>query len=292
MSPLSPSVPLAETAAAADGDMTAARDEIKFVLPRAHLQRFALAMSNRLPHHRFTGRGANPLPRPRHFVTTIYFDTPSRHQYQQVKRDREARVKMRAREYYDLHPSLAELATDPRQIVRYQPVLWLELKYKQGDRTGKRRIGLPKKQVPQFFAEGSVTPEMLELGRRTYGEEGDAVLAEIAEHRRRFPEPLAADCLVSYRRLPWQDAQAQLRVTLDLGIEFYDPPADLWQREQALVRETLGPCRGRLLDGILELKCRGELPEWMQELLQSVAAERVRISKFEQASEAVHGRLD
>ena len=100
-------------AAEADARMTAERDEVKYLVARRRrCRRWPRAMSHQLPPHRFTGEGANALPRPRHFVTTIYFDTPSRHQFRASRADADHNLKMRAKEYYDLHPSLAELATD------------------------------------------------------------------------------------------------------------------------------------------------------------------------------------
>jgi hypothetical protein len=273
----------------ADARMTAEREEIKYLLAREQVQKFVRAMAQKLPHHRFTGEGANTLPRPRHFVTTIYFDTPSRHQYQAAQADSDHNLKMRAKEYYDLHPSLAELATDPKQIVKYQPVLWLELKFRDQKRSGKRRIGIPKKQVPGFFSQGAITPEMIELQREDYGAESEIVLREIAAYCSRYAEPFAADCLVNYRRLPWQDIEGHLRVTLDVGLEFYSPPADLWQRNYALVRETLGSPKGRVDKGVLEVKSRGEPPSWLTDLLAELNAERMQFSKFETASQAVHG---
>jgi hypothetical protein len=278
--------------ATTDGDMTAERDEVKYLVAPAQVPAFVTAMGRKLPHHRFTGAGASKLPRPQHFVTTIYFDTPSRHQYRAARADGEHNLKMRAKEYYDLHPSLAELATDPRQIVEYQPVLWLELKFRDGSKSGKRRIGVPKHQVPAFFAEGLVTAEMIELQRPQYGAEGEAVLRQISEYCSRYGEPFRADCLVSYRRLPWQDAEGQVRITLDLGLEFYAPPPDLWQRDHALLRETLGKACGREPNAVLEVKTRGALPGWLAELLQTSGARRLAFSKFEEAARAVHGGGD
>ncbi len=275
--------------AEADGLMTAERDEMKYLVARDHAQDLAAALGRQLPHHRFTGEGANPLPRPRHFVTTVYFDTASRHQFRAARADADHNLKMRAKEYYDLHPSLAELATDPRQIVKYKPVLWLELKFKDGTRSGKRRIGIPKRQVPQFFDQRLITAEMVELQRASYGAESEAVLREIAEYCARYDEPMQADCLVNYRRMPWQDQAGSLRVTLDVGVEFYTPPADLWERQRPLVRESLGPPVGRLDAAVLELKSRGEPPTWLRDLLERVGARYVRFSKFEAASQAVHG---
>jgi hypothetical protein len=274
----------------ADAQLTASRDEVKYRVAPAQVQALASALTHQLPPHRFTGQGANALPRPRHFVTTVYFDTPSRHQFQASRADADHNLKMRAKEYYDLHPSLAELATDARQIVRYKPVMWLELKFKDGSRTGKRRIGIPKPQVPDFFRSGTVTPEMIELQRSCYGAESETVLTEIASYCGRYDEPMQADCLVNYRRLPWQDADGKLRVTLDVGIELFAPPADLWHRKFALVRESLGTPVARVDAAVLEVKSRDELPDWLRELLATTGAERGKFSKFEMASEAVHGQ--
>jgi hypothetical protein len=277
-------------AAEADARMTEERDEIKYLVARESTQELAVALSRQLPSHRFTGEGANPLPRPRHFVTSVYFDTASRHQFRATHADSDHNLKMRAKEYYDLHPSLAELATDPRQIVKYKPVLWLELKFRDGNRSGKRRIGIPKPQVPRFFNDGAITPEMIELQRASYGAESEAVLREIAAYCGRYDEPMQADALVNYRRMPWQDEQGHLRVTLDVGLEFYAPPADLWERRYPLVRESLGPPVGRLDTAVLEVKCRGETPAWLADLLTQFQARCIRFSKFETASQAVHGQ--
>jgi hypothetical protein len=269
-------------------EITAARDEVKYLVEPAHLAALVTALGRSLPQHRFGG--ADTLPRPRHFVTTIYFDTPSRHQFQAARDHSQPSVKMRAKEYYDLHPSLAELATDPRQLVAYQAVLWLELKLRDGTSSGKRRIGIPKRDLPGFFADGLVTAQMIELQRPLHGAQGEEVLREMAAYCRRYGEPFRADCLANYRRLPWQDAEGRLRVTLDVGLEFFSPPPDLWQREHPLVRESLGPARGRQTSGVLEIKARQAWPGWLGELLDRFQAARCPYSKFEEASLAVHGR--
>jgi hypothetical protein len=130
---------------------------------------------------------------------------------------------------------------------------------------------------------------MVEIQRNEYGPEGERVLRQIADYLRRFDEPMRADCMVNYRRLPWQDADGHLRVTLDVGLEFYAAPADLWQRRTALVRESLGAPLGREHRGVLEVKSRGAYPDWLTALLEEVGAHQRVFSKFEEASRAVHG---
>jgi hypothetical protein len=83
-----------------------------------------------------------------------------------------------------------------------------------------------------------------------------------------------------------------LRVTLDVNLEFFAPPADIWQRNHALIRETLGAPKGRQASAVLEVKARGTLPAWLLALLAEVKAERTSYSKFEEASRAVHGPSD
>jgi hypothetical protein len=270
---------LAAMANAHDAALTADRGEIKYLVPLAQLPALTARLNAQLPAHRFRGEGANPLPGPLHFVTTIYFDTAGRAQYRAARSRGRQATKLRAKEYYDLHPSLAELATDLRQIVKYNPLVWLELKTRADDRTGKRRLGVPKRQLPELLAgQGAVNP----------GDEPTRVA--ILEHCRQLGEPVRADCLVNYRRLAWQHPAGNLRITVDVGLAFYQPPEDVWQRSFALTRGTLGTPRGRLDAAVLELKYRDVLPGWLLDDLDARSARRSQVSKFELASEAVHER--
>jgi len=269
----------------ADERLTAEREETKYLVPPVRWQVLAAELSLQLPGHRFTGEGANRLPDPHHCVTTIYFDTPSRALFRAAAATPDRNLKVRAKEYYDLHPSLAETATDPDQIVHYQPWLWFEVKRREGARTSKRRFRLPKRDVAQFFAEGRVTPEALELM------EGDESLREVVETCRTFSEPLSPVCLVNYRRLSWQSDESDLRVTFDRELASFAAPRDLWARRHALVRSALGTPVAREPMGILEVKCRGALPAWLDDFLVRVGGPTIPFSKFVTASRAVeaHG---
>jgi hypothetical protein len=262
---------------APDALITADRDEVKYQLPPDRIPALVALLNRHFTPHRFRGPGANPLPGAHHFVTTIYFDTASRACFRATRADARQTLKLRAKEYYDVHPSLAEVATDARQIVKYNPLVWLELKERAGDRTRKRRLGVPKRQLPRLLAgEGLVAAE------------DQAALDHIAAHCRQLAEPLRADCLVNYRRLAWQDGPGVLRLTLDLGLAFYRPPADLWQRPFALTRGGLGvPC-GRLEAAVLEVKYRDALPGWLLDRLSPLGARPSTLGKFERASRAAH----
>lgn len=270
---------LTPVARTADDLMTADREEAKFLV---HLDRVAdltSALDEHLPAHRFTGKDANRLPDPQHFVTTIYFDTPTRSQFQAALTNVDRNVKVRGKEYYDVHPSLAELATDPADILHYQPWLWFELKRREGDRTIKHRFRLPKCDVPHFFAGTAGAPD------------ADDTKKLIESYCKSLNEPLEASCVVSYRRLSWQLPDGTLRVTLDLDLAFFAPPGDLFTRVEPLERSRLGVPAQVHDRAVLEVKKRGAMPAWLEHALARSAAEPSRFSKFVAASHAVHGHV-
>jgi hypothetical protein len=296
--------------------ITQNRRELKFKLPESQAAAFAAQVSARIPKHRFQGTGANRLPRARHYVTTVYFDTAARDLYRAVRDDADA-LKVRAREYYDLHPELLELATDARDIVRYSPVLWIELKGKRDGRTFKRRVGIPKDDVVPFFERGAVSPAMRELQRTSHPPplrtelasefpppsdapahepSGDSqpsldMIGELNELRARFTEPLRASCLVNYRRTAFEDAAGTLRITFDHRVACFSAPGDLWSSSKPLVREVLGAPAYEERCYILEVKVRAELPSWLSDLLEQAGAAENAFSKFVTASEKVYGPL-
>jgi len=275
-----------------DERLTADRDETKYLVGGDRLEPLLALLGTHLPPHRFTGEGANRLPGARHLVTTIYFDTPARTHYRTAIGDADHNVKIRAKEYYDLHPSLAELATDPADIVRYQPWIWFEMKRRDGVRTIKHRFRLPKQDVPACLNGGQVVPEALALPASGVvpAESERAGIREIVAYCRALGEPLAASCLLNYRRLSWQEPDGDLRVTLDSELRFYDVPDDLWQRQRALVRDALGAARASEPRAVLEIKRRSSQPAWLESFLVGENVLPARFSKFVAASTVVHGQ--
>jgi hypothetical protein len=288
----------------ADQEMTGDREETKYLVPRQRVAALMDELGRSLSSHRFTGEGANRLPDAHHFVTTVYFDTGDHGHYRASVADVNSNVKVRAKEYYDVHPSLAELATDVAQIVRYQPWMWFELKRREGARTIKHRFRLPKRHVPSYLGGGAVpaTTSLVNGGtdNRNGDNGGDAVVADaaeragvaaIVEYCQGLGQPLVASCLVNYRRHSWQDPAGTLRVTLDLDLGFFAAPADLWQRGTALVRGGLGPVRTGERRAVLEVKRRaGAETAWLDHLLRATGVAPVTFSKFVAAAEAIHGR--
>ena len=265
------------------------RLELKFRVSQQHAANFSRDVAAHLSEHRFAGKGSNPLPRARHYVTTVYFDTAQRDLYRAVRQD-ENNLKIRAREYYDLHPELLELATSSGDIVRYSPVLWIELKGKQSGRTYKRRIGIPKGDVVDFFEHGRVSSAMREIQSRQRSAPADDLIAELLGLRQRYAEPLKPSCLVNYRRTAFQNAEGTLRITLDQRLACFAAQPDLLSQKRPLLRDYLGAPRYEESDYILELKALEQPPEWLDQLLAQCGAARSTLSKFVIASEAVHGK--
>lgn len=270
----------AEAIAAGLGDtaMTAEREETKYLVPHAALERVRAALDHHLVRHRFTGKDANRLPDAQHFVTTIYFDTASHTQLTRAEEDPRNNVKVRAKEYYDMHPSLAEVATSPEEIVHCRPWLWLEIKQRSGDRTEKWRCRVGKREVLSILDGTSDAADVAASSER----------GRIAQQCRVLGADMTASCLVNYQRMAWQDPSAKLRVTLDFDVAFYAPPQDLWSRSFALLRSTLGPARAVEPWLILEVKSRGEIPAWLSTVLSASHAHESGFSKFVRAGRALY----
>jgi hypothetical protein len=272
------------TSGAEDAAITAAREETKYLVDHAKLPALLRAITAELEPHRFTGEAANLLPGAQHFVTTIYFDTPSLSYLMAAKANQQSHLKIRAKEYYDLHPSLAELATDSEQILRYQPWLWFELKRREGAVTSKRRFRFPKVAAASLF-DDQRPPDSLPKGK---SERADA--EALIAHVRAQTEPVAASALVNYQRLSFQNSESTLRVTVDLGLAYFRVPTELFRRPRALSRGELGKPAGTEARAVVEVKRRALLPSWLERALAEAAGGAVGFSKFVAANEAVHGR--
>src|SRR5690606_14665656 len=153
----------------------------------------------------------------------------------------------------------------------------------------KRRFGLPKAQVPSFLNRGTISADIIAVQREQYGDKAYEFVQEVAHLCHESQHPFEVDCLVNYKRAAWQDNAGELRVTLDQKVGFFEPPADLWTRKTALIRESLGRPAGVMSSAVIEVKTRGAVPHWLQELLDRYGATTADFSKFAAASRAVHG---
>lgn len=256
----------------ADADITADRDETKFLIAQEHRSVLVRALDRHLPQHRFRGEGQNLLPSPQHFVSTVYFDTPSCLHFRAAQENADDHVKVRVKEYYDLHPSLAELATDLDEVLHRPPWVWLELKRRRGTRTSKHRVRVERRLVPEWLAG---------VSGRASGE-ADLVRSYVSS----LTEPLLAFGVVNYRRSSWQNESGGLRVTLDSELSFFEAPKDLWEKP-SLVRSVLGSPRLREPRLLLEIKQREAMPSWLELALADARARPIKYSKFVRALEAL-----
>lgn len=264
----------------ADQAMTADRSEQAFLVPRWEWPGLVQHFNERLPPHDYRGDGENPLPSPQHFVTTVYFDTPTRRLLHAALDDGRDNVKLRAKEYYDVHPSLAELATRVEDVVHAPGQLWFELKHRSGVRTQKYRVRLSKSELWRWLSQRGA-PEPAHYA----GREADArVLQEFLEAE---AEPLRPSSVVNYQRCSWQSDDGELRITLDTNLAFFAPSPDLFQR-RSLLREALGAACARETRALLEVKHRGAaLPTWLSARLTTLGLEPSDYSKFVSSGSAV-----
>ena len=266
-----------------DAAITAERVETKYLVSPSELSALTRQIGAKLEAHRFTGEAANRLPGAQHFVTTIYFDTDRRSYFAAARANQHSNLKIRAKEYYDLHPSLAELATDPEQILRYQPWLWFELKRREGVSTSKRRFRFPKAAAATLFDEHRAPVGLPESG--TERDDADALIGHVHAQAER----VVPSAIVNYRRLSFQNPDSTLRVTIDLGLSFFPVPADLFRRARPLSKSELGKPAGVEPRAVVEVKRRAFLPSWLEQALTSAAGSPVNFSKFTAASEAIYG---
>jgi hypothetical protein len=214
---------------------------------------------------------------PAHYVTTLYFDSDT----QDIARACECGtdgIRLRAREYCD---QLAE------QVMRREPLLWLEVKTRTGARTRKIRFAIPSEEVHTVLCDGVIS-EQLRFPSRAWGQSTEAVLHEITQLCM-HTGPLKPDCMARYRRRAWQDACETLRVTLDTELAFFRPH---WSGT-SLADAIAEPPSAQLSHGLVEIKARGEHPTWLRDLIVAAGLEPAYdgghvFSKFVAASHAVH----
>jgi VTC domain len=263
--------------------MTQARGEQKFLFPRAYATQLARELNRHLPSHRFEEEGANPLPLPQHFVTTLYFDTLDEQFFRLSVEAPLQNHKLRIKDYYDRHPDLACVVASAERLLVPSPFLWLEFKRREGTSSFKDRKRVPRAQLSGLLAV---------LAR-------EQPAASIAFADAWLPEsPVRPTVAVNYRRLSWQDARGTLRLTLDLDVAFYEPPSSLGANVDApLSPAFLGRRVERLDQALLEVKTRGAMPDWLEEMLERGArdthasesdfSQAVPFSKFRAGREAL-----
>jgi SPX domain protein involved in polyphosphate accumulation len=218
-----------------------------------------------------------------HYVTTLYFDSTN-HDIAHACANDDDSVKLRAREYFD-----RTLANE----ITTEPLLWFEIKGRDGANTRKLRFPIPSAEVGAFLEDGMIDERMIELQRERWGKSAEQLFEEISKLCGRTAGPLRPDCVAHYRRRAWQDQDGSTRVTLDTELAFYRAPltvfsqfgslSDLIKRGRPVLRAD--HC-------VIEIKLLSEQPEWLTELIATSKLEREVLSaktfsKFLAASQAV-----
>lgn len=259
------------------------RSEQVFFLRPESTQTFIHRVSAQLDADSFYRNESDPKSPPAHYITTLYFDSDT----QEIARaceDGTEGVRLRAREYYDRLPE---------QGIRREPLLWLEVKTRNGASTRKVRFAIPSHEVQTVLRDGVITERTLHFESRAWGQSAETVLREIAELCIHTAGPLRPDCMAHYRRQAWQNADESLRITLDTELAFHRPPANPFQSGLTLADAIAEPPVAHLRHSLVEIKARGEQPDWLRELIAEVELEpalegRGTFSKFVAASHAVH----
>ncbi|MFV8751736.1 VTC domain-containing protein [Nannocystaceae bacterium ST9] len=259
------------------------RSEQVFFLAAEGAQAFVECVGEHLEVDAFHRSASEPDEPLAHYITTLYFDSET----QEIARACEGGVddvRLRAREYYDRLPELG---------IRREPLLWLEVKTRIGASTRKVRVAIPTHEIQTVLRDGVITEQNLHFESEARGESAQAVLREVAELCMHTAGPLRPDCIAHYRRRAWQDAAETLRITLDTELAFHRPPLNPFQGGMTLADALAEPPVARLSHSLVEIKARGEQPEWLRELIAKVGLEpalegRRAFSKFVAASHAIH----
>jgi SPX domain protein involved in polyphosphate accumulation len=218
-----------------------------------------------------------------HYITTLYFDSAN-HDIARACASGEDNIKLRAREYSD--------RTVENQSTT-EPMLWFEVKARDGASTRKLRLPIQTAEVGAFLEDGLVTERVVERQRGRWGHSAEQLFEDISKLCSRTAGPLRPDCVAHYRRSAWQGQAGSTRVTLDTELAFYRPPAAAFSQGSSLsdlIKRKTPVLRADHC--VIEIKLAGEQPEWLTELIAATTLERERssnktFSKFLAASRAV-----
>jgi hypothetical protein len=262
-----------------ESGLVASRLETKYLVSRASVAELRARIGARLSsHHHSVPPGVLTSDARSQVTTTLYLDTPRRDLCRAATRG-SVHLKVRARVYRDEPGSPG--ATP-------EPLVWMELKERDGLRSGKRRCALQLGEAMRWLSALGLHDEPASKAEceALLGSDPDraALLGDLAQTRAALGAPLQPSCVVRYRREAFQDAAGLLRVTLDQDVRVYRAPA-------APFAEVLGAPVHEEPVCVVEAKTLGAAPTWLSELLDAHGARALDYSKLVMASRAVHGPL-
>jgi hypothetical protein len=266
--------------------LVAARFEAKYFVARAAAAQLREQLATRLSsHHHSVPPGGLVSSAVRHITTTVYFDTARRDLCRAAMR-MPMHLKVRARTYHD-EPSFGGAS---------EPLIWVEIKERDGARSRKRRAPVERAVAGRWFAALALDDQALvvsacDVNLAAHAEPaGIMLLSDLTHTRVALGAPLLPSCVVRYRREAFQDAPGTLRITLDHDVQAFSAPRAPFA-SGALAHGALGAAMYEEAACVLEAKSIGGLPDWLTALLAEHGARAAEYSKLVMASQAVHGAL-
>lgn len=235
------------------------RVELKYLLWNHDVVRFLSSLGGAL---------ADPSFRRDHGrITTVYFDRDDGLLTRNVLASPERNLKLRLREYF----SPAGISSSP--------LVWIEIKERDGITSRKSRFQLHKRLVRRFV-EGTLRETDVLGCQGPRAERGRTVQAVRRARELADGSPLVPVGAVSYRRLALEGGEPGARLTLDQDVTYHRGPFDLYESVASLERDVLGPPAIQEPSAIVELKFRGTRPPgWCERGLAE--ARPVEYSKFQ-----------
>jgi hypothetical protein len=183
-------------------------------------------------------------------VTTVYFDRPEGTLARRALSGRGRAVKIRLREYL------------PPEGGAGSPLVWIEVKEREGVTSWKTRFPLPKELVAPFF-RGHVEAVRIPDGPGAGGAEERGVRGVRRIRALARGGPLVAVGATCYRRLAIEGGHPRARLTVDQEVTFHVGALDLYEGRSTLDRAALGPPAVEHAGAVAEIKVRGLLlPDW------------------------------
>ena len=189
---------------------------------------------------------------------SVYLDAPDHELARQGLALGSQALKLRVKEYYQIVDGAPQGG----------PECWIEVKVRLGAMVEKSRFKVVRAGVLDALRDGAKTADDPEI---------QAAIDSFEAVRR--GRPLTPVIVAHYTRWTHQDAESQLRVTLDKGTSFHLPPRGLYTPAVPIgARVALPPPLEAESRWILEVKSLGPAPPWLEEALNGT--EPADYSKF------------
>ena len=234
-------------------ETTFERREIKYILTPAQKSAFLSLVEGYL-HPDENWKSWN------YQLMSMYFDSPNKDFYWSKWFHHPCRKKVRIRKY-----------VQEENTLEYPEKVFIEVKEHTETINYKRRVLLSVNEAFELLAGKEL--------EKSFAEEDQAVVNEILGLAREYQ--LEPSVITAYERAAFKVKKKDggIRITFDHNIRFRTDNLGLeWrgEKDKNLIDEELE---------IMEIKVKGELPEWTQKALESCGIEQVSFSKYAHALE-------